>query len=718
MSNNIPKVALVSLIIRGADEAVIRRYFRIDRAPDLVNRLRQLSYSALIGFIQTAGRGMGTALKTALDDFPLRASPTLYLANVFHSPRIEEIAATAGSLARKKRPGGMAINGVDKPIRWIYVSRPLRKILPKPQIGELTVSYERRVDFVDGGYPSDKYGEPVTAWSLEKALVWLPGSSPTGAVIACTEIAAANLILDLLRTQFGLVCSLPDLTESMFKKITEGGRPRSATFSSRGDKRPAGIDAATVTLHDVDLPSTQSFLSLSGDRVRLQAAGYYTGQSDLLLVGGIGVSRRYAKIWTPRHLGRQDLSRLGVGILGRTQEELSNLRSSNTTAYLSTFGHHPVRVGGALLRGTDHTAFLSLVSLLAASSSSRQGIGVAPDEMERLIEHRKALKLGTGIYIECRECGDRPLVCPECGTAMEPYGLSRGRCPECSHEVELDGPVHCDCGAEVHVIPMSSMFLYPTPELISSLDEFLGAAKLEFAPLFVIAGGRLLLLHKARGAGGQLQLDDLDSWRLGPHFHTRGRPPEAAQREIISAIQTTREKCYDDGAPPSHDRCAQCIARVPSRTEVLSGAICLPRVFGLPIRQQFDGIHHGREVADIRYGDRVGGDEVAVGIHLKSHSISRPKHGLGRSNGKIKELYAQLFYSLHEVLIRRQDLDVLGVSIPNPISTDVITSMRSVTERLNVQFLALDVETWIKIYDSALEYIDQETEMSRQSATA
>lgn len=129
----------------------------------------------------------------------------------------------------------------------------------------------------------------------------------------------------------------------------------------------------------------------------------------------------------------------------------------------------------------------------------------------------------------------------------------------------------------------------------------------------------------------------------------------------------------------------------------------MPRIFGLPIEKKFDGIHHGREFADIKYKDSISGIPVRLGIHLKNRVKSQPQRGLGRSVYPIKSLYTQAFYSAYQTLKGEVNFDVIGISIPNPINKDVIDSIQVLINKLGYSLIVLDEKDWLKIFDAALE---------------
>jgi len=116
---------------------------------------------------------------------------------------------------------------------------------------------------------------------------------------------------------------------------------------------------------------------------------------------------------------------------------------------------------------------------------------------------------------------------------------------------------------------------------------------------------------------------------------------------------------------------------------------------------RFDGIHHGNEIADIYYDDYINNVPIKIGIHVKSKTQDNYVNGLGRSCRKIKELYAQVFYSIYQHISGQQHFDVIGIAIPKIISNDVICSMRDLLKKIGISFITVDKSDWLKIYKLA-----------------
>ena len=167
----------------------------------------------------------------------------------------------------------------------------------------------------------------------------------------------------------------------------------------------------------------------------------------------------------------------------------------------------------------------------------------------------------------------------------------------------------------------------------------------------------------------------------------------------------TKEKCYRNDSPPTIQVCEKCKASEITEKQIRKRKeVCLPRVFGLPIEEKFDGIHHGHEIADIKYKDSYNGTAIRLGIHLKSRTKSRPE-GLGKSVYPIKSLYTQAFYSAYQVLKGDIDFDVIGISIPNAIRKEVVDSIQLLLNKLGYTLLVIEESDWLKIFDAALEAV-------------
>jgi hypothetical protein len=125
-------------------------------------------------------------------------------------------------------------------------------------------------------------------------------------------------------------------------------------------------------------------------------------------------------------------------------------------------------------------------------------------------------------------------------------------------------------------------------------------------------------------------------------------------------------------------------------------------MFGLPINQGFDGMHHGSEKADLKYSDRLFGvGNVRLGIHVKSYDKNYKK--LGRGSLAVKGLYAQLGFSLYQVIQGNYPFDILGISVPQEIHSKDMKSMKFLSLRAGIPLLTMQRTEWLKVAEAAYE---------------
>src|SRR6185436_16082160 len=113
-------------------------------------------------------------------------------------------------------------------------------------------------------------------------------------------------------TKLGLEFICPYLSDTTMRQIVAQAKARTATFRATAPRDE--LDVTTLTVSDPRLEASNLFLSIRNDSSRDQTSGFYADHPDIEMAG-LGVSRRYARIWTPAILDRQDLVRLSTGVI-------------------------------------------------------------------------------------------------------------------------------------------------------------------------------------------------------------------------------------------------------------------------------------------------------------------------------------------------------------------------------------------------------------------
>jgi hypothetical protein len=696
---NLPKGQLVRSLLINANIEDLRNYFRIQAGTSLETRLLEFSKAALLRYINDVGGRLLNLVRAEADNFPLKASPTMYVVSISNPIDFDEMERISLRLRGNLRNDALILPN-ERAIRAVYVRRELIQVRNVSPVFEIILGYEKRIEITESDPENQNYGAVQNVYSLENALVWFPERERQFAIISCSDFSAITPILSYLNMQFRLRASLPDLSQAMLQRIAEGGQVRNATFSHVYGGRDEDIDVRTITFYDTDLQNRRVFQEMCGRQDREQRAGFYN-QHPGILRAGIGITRRYGRIWTPAHLNRDELLRLALGIITNLNTELERAAAQNLHEFTGYYSNTRVVIGNTSLTGKSRNIFDALIRyLIVASRLQERRFNVSREDIISFVELKSRLGMTVTATYECPQCGTRNYKCPSCNADIEVIyerDIVIFSCPSCNNVIDFDN-YSCDCGEICPTIdPLSHLFIYPSIELLNAIEEYMSHLHPAIVNpgLFVIVGTEACLLANQQNPNAQrVNLDELEMWRNIGRFHLH-HPIQTGR--LIRILGQAKEKCDINNWHPRRTDCERCIRANLTARQLENGQVCLLRAFGIPIQQEFDGIHHGNEIADIIYTDRLNGQRVHIGIHFKSKANSNPPRGLGRTNDKIRELYTQVYYTLYKITQGDERFDIIGISIPNRVSADVINSVQSVLFRFGVSFIILDHDMWIRI---------------------
>ncbi len=705
--NNLPKSYLVRTILSKGNHDHIRSSFGIKGDTAIEDRLNAFSKVKLIEYIENVGGSLKSSAEAGIELFPLKSAPTIYIINITSDIDFQNIQQISNTLTGRGRDEAVFFEN-DRAVRCVYIRRELTRIRLSPTVYELVIAYEKRIETTEWNPENSDYGETKFLYSLENALLWFSENKKQYAVLACSDFSAVTPIIKYLNNKFRINASLPDLTEDMLFKIAEGGQIKNATFSNTLRGQDDGIDVRTVTIYDEDLSNRQVYQEMRNQENREQRAGFYSSHPDLLRAG-IGITRRYGRVWTPAHLDRDELVKLSLGIVSKLDRQLGIAFRKRLQDFIVYYSNSAVNIGSNSLLGQVRSAYDSIIYyVISAARSHQKRAWISDDYLKDFIRHKDKLKLGVSAIYECVNCGTKNIKCSKCNvnTAVKiENDQIVFKCPRCNQSIDLAEHT-CECGSQSPVIdPLSQILMYPQVELLVSIDNYISRLHpaVEKPKLFIINGHEVCILNSYTNENARkISLEELSFWRTRAHLHSYN--PISSDR-LIRILGLAREKCPINNYHPTRVDCERCLQSLPTMTQLNEGNVCLLRTFGIPIDTEFDGIHHGHEVADIVYSDQINGLNIRIGIHAKSKANSNPRNGLGRSDDKIKELYAQLYYTLYQVSQGQQHFDVLGISIPNRVSDSVLTSMESILIRFGISFIAIDHDCWVKIVGLVKEKI-------------
>ncbi|RPI83685.1 MAG: hypothetical protein EHM41_15340 [Chloroflexi bacterium] len=702
--SSIPKARIVELISRLKAEKQAEDYFHITSSASLDERLMMMRKTDLLAFVSGLGPDAEDELSALEDSFPFTRPPTFYLSIIDEKPDFDQINMISKGLESSQRDAGMDFDE-RSPVRFVYMPKKgkVSKILDT-HILELMLHYERKVEINECDPDADNYGGAVHIYSLETAYMWLPEGNFHHAVLGCCDFTAIKPIYKYLKARLELDLSPPWLSSEVFGKITSGAEPRSATFSHMHYEKEMN-DIQHITLTDPKLKEKGLFNTTIESPNREQTSGFYFNHPGLQFAG-LGVARREGKVWTPKRLDRKMIAGLALTLIVQTEAELA--KSTNLQDLIKYYHFHRVKINQKLLIGQAKEAWLELVPLVFEAVEAKKHESVLPAGLlEKMVAHQNELGLFSALEYTCPACGITWLAaCPHCKKPLRARYKDEivGRCDSCGF-LDPDELV-CECGEAIHITHLAAMTrLLPSDEIISSIARTAVRLNRIFTGYWIIQGRGLKYLPPRRlNMPPVLHLQDFQSWapilKLNPA--ACGPLPTARVEKILSS---TKEKCRRNGQPTSKSRCTNCLSKPLDPDLIRSGKTCLLRLFGVPIGKEFDGIHHGNEIADLLYKDVWidKGQEVTIGMHVKSSRSDPPPEGMGRSTRQIKELYTQILYSASRALAGEYPIQVIGAAIPSAIHPQVIAAWSSTLNSMGFPMLIVEQEDWLKIINRAYE---------------
>ena len=703
----VPKREIIDLVIRNIPGDQIRDMLKIQAETDLRHRLDGFSKIQLLEVLQSTENGHN-ALEETKANYPLSSNPTLYLVSVSSWPNFQDLFDVTSELAEQMR--GSAVQfGSDRSVRSVYIITPAIEFVTQIPFQEIPLVYEKKIEYVVADPESEDYGEVNVVFSLEKAIIWY-SSEFRHALLLCTDFQAVKPILHYCRTMLTVSWQLPYLSEEMLGRLTEGAIPRTASFSRLDDNQDGDFDAHSLTISDSSLGELRSYRHLSDDPYREQTFGFYSSHPDLVQ-GGMGISRQYGRIWTPTHLRKDTLLALSINLIQKTERELIREADINPNGFISYYRNVPVILDRTNLRTQQRYFFEELIKAIIGARRARTlEFHFEHDFLRSLVDQYQFLDLVPVLGIHCDNCGDNLVHCSICNSPLTPIIIDHRlvfRCPTHPDEERYEDNqlFACECGANIELTFSTDIRIFPGVQLLKAIHKFLGILEnQQFDGSFIIIGNVLRLLPKSRVAGNEYHLPDFQKWQTRAHIHQRN-VSEERKIQYKQILWRIKEKCARNNHHSSNNICNACMHEEMTVARIKDGTdLCLSRLFGYAIDEAFDGVHHGHEVADIRYPDVLlrTGEEIRLGIHLKSRERNRSR-GLGRSVSCIKGLYTQYCFSAYLAKLGEEDLDVIGISVPNEISNEVKDNFLFISEQFGYPLIILEEEDWLRILDTAIE---------------
>ena len=703
-----PKDALVNIIINNLSGQHIRNGLNLGDNANIVSQVNNQKKSVLVDLLKSTVEGAHLLAKLE-DKYPLSGVPTLYLVISRNLAPAEKILEVTDKVANNDEC--QLSFSSHKTIRHVYSTERAKTLNLENDFIEIPVFYERRIDYTSTD--PDTWGENYSIFDLRRAFIWVSHAYNHG-LIACSDYSAINPIKTWANIYLNLQLDLPNISIDLFQRLAKGGTPRTATFAAIEMAGNSFLDIQSLTIFDQELEICDTYNQLVNDDDREQTAGYFS-RHPAIPIGGLGIARRYGRIWTPNHLPKDQLLISAVDLISRTEAALSEKLNTNDKSFVDHFGNITILINNKVITKEPRKVFDDIAwKLFQLTKRNSPDIQIDNDLVTKIIAHKDTLGFTTTIEAECDQCGSVLYKCPICSTPCEAVVQNDELVIVCPYHKDQtcnnnDEGYACECGQDIQVILPNNIKIYPGLSTISAFRDFVSQNDLRYAGWFVIDGNLIRSYAKPRNPSNEYHLCELNKWRLRAHIHVPGPLSDKQQKLIKDALKDIKEKCNKNDWHPKQAMCDECRGHEISINNINNGNMCLPRLMGLAIEENFDGIHHGYEGADIKYRDNLFNEnnrEISIGIHLKSRDKKPPNRGVGQASPGIKGLYAQLFFTVHKKLRGNREFDLIGVSIPNKIFQETREAFTGITTELGVPILIIDEENWISITAAAFDHIE------------
>jgi hypothetical protein len=515
--STVPKDALINLIINYLPEEAIRIGLKLSRNGNLVSQLNNQNKPLLVDLLKSSEEG--TQLLANLEEkYPLSGAPTLYLVIARNLAAAEQILTRTNEVANNDEC--VLSFSSAKTIRCVYSTERARILNFGPDIIEIPIFYERRIDYSSTNPAT--WGDDLTIYDLRRSFIWISHAYNHG-LIACSDYSAVSPITTWANTYLGIRLDLPNIPIDIFHKLAEGGTPRTATFAATEIDLQPYLDIQSLTIYDTELENKDTFQQLIGDGGREQTAGYFS-RHPVIPIGGLGIARRYGRIWTPSHLPKDQLLESATHLISRTEAALSEKLDADDKSFMDHFGNIPVQINGDTITKDPRKIFEEIAwSLFRLNKRHIHQEQISNELVTKIIEYKDILGFTVNIEAECDQCGAVLVKCPICFSPYEAVvrnGEIKIVCPTHLEQVRNgDEEYKCECEQNITLIFPNDIKIYPGLSTTLAFREFISQNDLKYDGWFVIDGNLIRSYTNPRARSNEYHLSELNKWRLRAHIH-------------------------------------------------------------------------------------------------------------------------------------------------------------------------------------------------------
>ncbi len=473
---NVPKSYLVTMILRSENSSQISSYFHIKDGSDIEKRLLTFTKPKLIEYIRFVDGELQHSVEECSQLFPIKSAPTLYVINILNDYEYSIFQSISNTLSNASRSNALVF-GDNSSIRSVYTKGPCQIIRYDPVVYELSLCYEKCIEITECDPELDDYGETKRVYSLENALIWLPNANHKFGIVACGDFAAVKPIMRYLHAYYSINTILPDLTPDMLASISLGGKIQNAIFDNPNNYISAELDIRTVTIYDENLANSRVFSEISSHIGSEQRSGFYTNHPALLRAG-LGIARRYGRIWTPARLNSNELIHAALTVINKLDDQLTIVANEDLSMFLDYYSNTDVTIGGKKITGEARHLFDQLIFyIITAYKNSNKRTQVNREFLLNIIKYKTSLKMDNVLTYECNNCGTIKPKCPSCGSHVQLKYENSSIVMTCANVIcnaIIDhNALLCNCGDVTSIIdPLSHSLYYPSDELLLAVELY------------------------------------------------------------------------------------------------------------------------------------------------------------------------------------------------------------------------------------------------------
>jgi len=698
-----PKISIINSLLKDFSTEEVVSGMNLPGNGNIERQLDEVNKTTLVEFLFSTEKGK-LILNRLEKKYPLPTSPTFYLVIAKNVNSNDEIINKLTNLIQHKyfyEPSSV------KSINKVYSIYPPRIIEFDPDFLEIPIFYEKVIDYTSTDI--ETWGEVKSITDLRKAFIWISSKVDHG-LIACSDYSALNPIRNWANNALNIHLEIPNISRNMFEQLAKGAKPRSASFSTSEFSVSQDFDIQSLSVFDTDLDNRKTFQSLHEDIENWDQTSGFFSRHPLIPMGGLGIARKYGKIWTPNYLPIEELLRSAINLLYQTENIREEMLMANDKIYMSYYDPIKIEIDNKKITAEARNVFNEIAwNIIQSLKNKTYEQEISFDLFTKVITLSDSLGMTPAIVTDCPNCGNEIIKCELCSSPLIPSFENEEwiiKCPNHEDEIYSYDRIKCSCGEPLIFSLPANINLFPNLSSITAFRNYINSKTISFSGWFILNGNLIKIINKqSKGIDNLVSLDDLSKWKNQAHINLFSSSDTESQKKIVEILSSLKEKCQINKSHPNHDLCKLCLNKNIDVKKISPTNLCLPRIMGEAINEPFDGIHSGWEGADIKYKDSLVSDNkriVNIGIHLKSREKNPPKRGVGQASKGIKGLYAQFFFTVYKQINKNSDFDIIGISIPNKIFSETKDSFTTLSRDLGVNLIILDESDWFRIISAAI----------------